>query len=132
MRRGRGGGFCSNSKKVRWERGPGPSHSPGGARGDLKRDGLKQRAEMQAQLGGGGAARRHLWGIAQMQNFREVEVKKNPKAKASGTHCIQLLNLPQLGMTEQGFCAGCELLGFFKECIFRHTQNQQERFEAFS
>jgi len=34
-----------------WERGPGPSHSPGGARGDSKGDGLKQRAEMQAQLG---------------------------------------------------------------------------------
>jgi len=36
---------------VGWERGPGPSHSPGGARGDSKGDGLKQRAEMQAQLG---------------------------------------------------------------------------------
>lgn len=44
--------------------------------------------------------------------------------EASVTHCIQLLNLLQLGMTDQGFRAGCELLGFFfKEHIFTtHTK----------
>lgn len=54
MQRGHGGGFSSNSKNVGLERGPGPSHSPGGVRVDLKRDGLKQRAEMQPHLRGAG------------------------------------------------------------------------------
>lgn len=73
MRRGGGGGFCCNSKKVVWERGPGPGHGPGGARGDLKRDGLKQRDGIQAHLEGGGAARRSLRGMAKKPNFREVK-----------------------------------------------------------
>lgn len=82
MQRGHGGGFCSNSKNMGWERGSGPNHGPGGARGDLKRDGLNQRAEMQPHLGGGGAGRRCLWGIAQKQNFTEVKEKqKRPYSK---------------------------------------------------
>lgn len=68
----------------------------------------------------------------------EVELersrRKEKKAifRASWTHGIQLLNLLQLGKTDQGFCASCVLLGFLKESTFKRIQNQQEKFEAFS